>query len=62
MPLEIRELNIRVTVNQSQPDGGEGSSSESSQKDSSGKKSIPDNILQDMIEQTLKIINDKEER
>jgi len=56
MPIEIRELTIKVTVDQpspkeKQPAGGAG-----------GTKDDKDAILQQCVEQVLNIIKDKDER
>ena len=59
MPVEIRELQIRVTVNQPQTGGNEGSSSAPSNAD--GTQS-PEKLIADAVEQVLSILREKEER
>lgn len=61
MTLEIGHLNVKVTVNQAKSEGGEGSSGNSSETDS-GNKPSPEQLGQDIIEQMIKIIEDKQER
>jgi len=61
MTLEIGNLNVKVTVNQAKSEGGEGSSGNSSATDSNNKPS-PEQLGQDIIEQMIKIIEDKQER
>lgn len=60
MPIEIRELNIRVSVNQSpaeqdsKPSGGGGGSS--------GGGGDKDEIIAECVEQILEILKNKNER
>jgi hypothetical protein len=61
MPLEIRELHIKVNVNQAKSEGGEGSSASPTIEDA-GSKSDPEKMAQDIVEQVLKIVDDKNER
>lgn len=57
MPLEIKELHIRVTVNQPQP---ETDSSPAAQK--SEVKPDDQALIQQCVEQVLEIFNNKTER
>lgn len=59
MPVEIRELQIKVTVNQPQSGGDPGSSSAPANED--GAKS-PQKLIADAVEQVLTILQQKEER
>lgn len=61
MPLEIKELLIKVNVNNASAEGGEGSSASPSVSDAGGKDS-PEKMAQDIVEQVLQIIEDKKER
>lgn len=57
MPIEIKELHIRVTVNQPQAEGDSAPANQSS----AGK---PNNeaLIQQCIEQVIEIFNSKNER
>lgn len=57
MPLEIKELNIRVTVNQPQPEGDSTAAVQSQ-----GVKPDSEAIIQQCIEQVIEIFNNKNER
>ena len=61
MAVEIGKLNVKISVNQAKSEGGEGSSTKASELDS-GKKPDPEKLAQDIIEQVMKIIDDKSER
>ena len=61
MPLEIKELNVKVSVNQPKTDGGQGSSSRPEESDES-RKSGPENLSKDIVEQMLEIIKNQKER
>ena len=56
MPIEIRELNIRIHVNQNQPeqDGD-------TQKENAGG-SDKDEIIAECIEQVMELLKNKQER
>lgn len=57
MSLEIKELNIRVTVNQPQPESDSAAVAK-------GQADKPDNetLIQQCIEQVIEIFNNKNER
>ncbi len=57
MPLEIKELHIRVTVNQPQGAGGD-----TPQGNSAEKKDDKEGLMQQCIEQVFDLINSKNER
>jgi len=59
MPIEIRELHIKVTVNQPQADGEGGAVA---QNGSSTEKTDKELLIQQCVEQVLDIINNKTER
>ncbi len=61
MPIEIGNLKVTVTVNQARSEGGEGSSTPVSELDAN-KKANPEQLSQDIIEQIVKIFEDKDER
>ncbi|MCB0502353.1 MAG: hypothetical protein KDD32_06690 [Bacteroidetes bacterium] len=61
MPLEVKELYVKVSVNQAKSDGGEGSSAPTSISDA-GAKGDTEKLAKDVVEQVLKIIDDKKER
>ena len=61
MPVEIRELEIKITVNQPAAGGGEGSSSEQPQRDD-GRQPTPDRLIADAVEQIMTILQNKAER
>ncbi|MBT8183934.1 MAG: hypothetical protein KJN76_03770 [Eudoraea sp.] len=61
MPLKINNLKVNISVNQAKSEGGEGSSTPVSELDA-GKKADPDKIVQDALEQLLRIMSDKNER
>jgi len=61
MPLEIRELNIRVNVNQPKASGGPGSS-ESVSEQSGLEKTDTDKVVSNTTEQILEILANKKER
>lgn len=58
MPVEIRELQINVTVNQQNASTAAPSQGPSSTKDGNDKK----NLINQCIEQVMDIINNKKER
>lgn len=60
MALNINHLKVSITVNQPKSAGGEGSSTPASEQ--GPKKTEPDKLAQDVIEQLLQIINNKSER
>ncbi len=57
MPLEIKELHIRVTVNQ--PESGAPAAAGG---DASAEKDDKDALIQQCIEQVIDLIQSKEER
>ena len=57
MPLEIKELHIRVTVNQPQPESGTPPAAQSS-----GDKPDEQALIQQCVEQVIEIFNNKSER
>ena len=59
MPVEIRELTIKVTVNQPQAGGGEGSSAPA---DGPAGQPPTEKVVADAVEQVLYILNQKQER
>jgi len=61
MALEIGKLNVKISVNQAKSEGGEGSSTSTSELDAR-KKTDPEKLVQNIIEQVMKIIDDKTER
>ncbi|UFH55817.1 DUF5908 family protein [Spirosoma sp. KNUC1025] len=61
MPVEIRELVIKVNVNQPSPSGGEGSSSQPASQ-TNADQPPSDKVVADAVEQVLDIIKNKEER
>lgn len=61
MPIEIKELHIKVNVNNASAEGGEGSSASPGVNDAGGKGN-PEKMAQDVVEQVLQIIEDKKER
>lgn len=61
MPIEIRELTIKVSVNQPNQSGGEGSSSQPAAM-ANADQPAADKIVADAVEQVLDIINHKQER
>jgi len=58
MPLEIRELHIRVTVNQPKQEGGEPNPVTGQTHDAAGA----DALVAQCVEEVLRIVQDKEER
>lgn len=61
MAVEIGKLNVKISVNQAKSEGGEGSSTAPSEQDA-GKRPNPEKLAQDVIEQVMKIMDDKNER
>ena len=61
MALEIQNLKVNVSVNQARSEGGEGSSTVSSERDAA-KKPDPEKMARDIIEQVLRIMSEKDER
>ncbi|MBR9997743.1 MAG: hypothetical protein KFF73_02175 [Cyclobacteriaceae bacterium] len=61
MSIEIGNLKVTVSVNQAKSEGGEGSSTPVTETDAF-KKSDPEKLTQDIIEQIVKILDDKKER
>ena len=61
MPVEIRELQIKVTVNQPQSGGGEGGSSAPAQQSDATQPST-EKLIADAVEQVMTILQNKEER
>ncbi len=59
MPLEIKELHIRVNVNQPQP-AESGSTATGANVDA--KPEDPDGIVRQCIEQVIELMNAKKER
>lgn len=61
MPIEIRELQIRVSV--SQPDQGEqGGSATQTSPPAPESLSTPDKIVADAVEQVFELLRNKNER
>ncbi len=58
MPLEIRELHIRVTVNQPQQDTAVPNPVTGETKDDAGKEAV----ISQCIEEVLRILKNREER
>ena len=58
MPLEIRELHIRVTVNQPKQEGGEPNPVTGQTQDAGGTEAL----VAQCVEEVLRIMDDKEER
>lgn len=61
MPLEIRELTIKVNVNQPRAGGGEGSS-EPLTEQSGLDKTDADKVTRNAVEQVIDIMEKKRER
>lgn len=61
MPIEIDKLYVNVSVNQAKSEGGEGSSTPPSERDS-GKTTEPEKMARDIVEKVLEIIENKSER
>ena len=61
MAVEIGRLNVKISVNQAKSEGGEGSSTPPAEQDA-GKKADPEKSAQDIVEQVMKIMDDKKER
>jgi hypothetical protein len=57
MPLEIRELHIKVTVNQPQ-----GSSSAQQPSDNNNNGDEKETLISQCVEQVMELINNKKER
>ncbi|MCB2206173.1 hypothetical protein KQI65_15630 [bacterium] len=61
MPLEIRELQIKVTVNQP-GQGADGEDRTAASKQNGEGASSPERIIADAVEQVMHILRNKEER
>ncbi|NHF58025.1 hypothetical protein FK220_001645 [Flavobacteriaceae bacterium TP-CH-4] len=61
MSLKINHLKVSITVNQAKSEGGEGSSTPVSEQDA-GKKADPEKLAKDVVEQVMRIMEDKKER
>lgn len=61
MPIEIRELQIKVTVNQPQQTGSTGAGG-AAPPSGPGKAQAADKLVADAIEQVLEIMRNKNER
>ncbi len=61
MGLKINNLRVNVSVNQPKSEGGEGSSAPVSEQPN-GKKGDTEKVAKDVLEQVLKIMNEKYER
>jgi hypothetical protein len=61
MPIEIRELNIRIHVNQNQPEQG---TPPSAAPVAAGNQPIPekDELIAECIEQVMELLKFKQER
>ena len=61
MPIEIRELNIRIHVNQNQPEQG---APPPAAPVASGNQAIPekDELIAECIEQVMELLKFKQER
>ena len=63
MPIEIRELVIRATVNPTEDAGGCGRSSSAAANSSSGTHGDgEDDLVQTCVREVLRILDDKRER
>ncbi len=61
MPVEIRELTIKVNVNQPQQSGGEGSSAPA-EIPVPGKQPSSEKVVADAVEQVMDLLRNKNER
>lgn len=61
MPIEVRELVIKVNVNQPQQSGGEGSST-TAEIPASAKEPQSDKVVADAVEQVMDLLRNKNER
>lgn len=61
MPVEIRELVIKVNVNQSQQSSGEGNAA-SAAIPAGGKQQPAEKMVADAVEQVMDLIRNKNER
>jgi hypothetical protein len=61
MPIEIRELHIKVTVNNPASGGGEGSSG-AAQSSENESPAPPERVIADAVEQVMELLRKKEER
>ncbi|MEO6455355.1 MAG: DUF5908 family protein [Ginsengibacter sp.] len=59
MPLEIKELHIRVTVNQPE---GKSSPQQASTTEPDGNKDEKEAIINQCVEQVIDLLNNKKER
>ncbi len=59
MPIEIKELNIRINVNQNQPEQDSGRPQAAVQDNGAGNK---DEIIAECIEQVMELLKNKMER
>ena len=62
MPIEIRELLIKVNVEQPRGSGGEGSSQPVPVSASEGQEKDPEKIVATALEQMAQIMKDQKER
>jgi len=61
MSLEITNLSVKISVNQANSEGGEGSSTKPSETDTS-KSASPEKLVTEVVEQILSILDNKNER
>ena len=59
MPIEIKELNIRINVNQNQAEQGDTSSKDGAQSQPMPEK---DELIAECIEQVMELLKNKHER
>ncbi|MES2731555.1 MAG: DUF5908 family protein [Bacteroidota bacterium] len=62
MPIEIKELHIRITVNAPENGGGQASQPSAPPQAGGGGTADKEAIVAECVEQVLKIIQDKRER
>ena len=62
MPLEIGKLNVKISVNQAKPEGGEGSSMSPAEREMQSKNLAPEKLSKDIIEHVMNILENQKER
>lgn len=60
MPIEIRELQIRINVNEQNQNNTSGNTS--TERDSNSSREKKDALVAECIEQTLRVIDEQQER
>lgn len=60
MPIEIRELQIRINVNEQNQNNA--SSNTAPERDSTSSREKKDALVAECIEQTLRVIDEQQER